>query len=119
MRCRKMTFQSREEFLNADRFGDVTIHARSQTTFLVRFHRMSGHGNDWNMGAADFLLGSDCGGRFETVHLGHLDIHEYHVKLVGLKCGECSPAITGHFHGIASFLKHAHGHGLVNRIVLR
>src|SRR5215510_9268966 len=38
--------QDRLEFARVDGFGDIVIHARRQTAFLIAFHRMGRHGGE-------------------------------------------------------------------------
>jgi hypothetical protein len=56
--------------------------------------------------------------RFEAVHLGHLAIHEHHVRALALDLSQCLPPIAGEEHRAPEVFQHRHGDLLVHRVVL-
>ena len=56
-------------------------------------------------------------GRFKTVHLGHLAVHENDIELITIKCREYLFAVLGKLIVTLQYLQHGDSHFLVNRIV--
>ena len=66
-----------EEAALLNRLGEIGIHALSKTPFLVSFHCMRRHRDDGQAAEAeppDLLAG------LETVHAGHLPVHQHGVE---------------------------------------
>ena len=73
-----------KELLEANGFGDVTIHPSVQAPFTVSLHRVRRHGDNWNMRACHLFLLPDRRSRFKPVHLLHLHVHQHEVKSLAL-----------------------------------
>src|SRR5437763_2717037 len=68
--CRRCEiFDGFEEFLRADRFTDIGIHAGIEAALAVSLHRITGHGDDRDVVPGGLFLLSDGSRRLETVHL--------------------------------------------------
>ncbi|MFM1941794.1 MAG: hypothetical protein RI897_776 [Verrucomicrobiota bacterium] len=67
------------QFSGVDGFGEVVIHACAEAVFAVAVHGVGGHGDDgdggWG-GGRGVGGGADCPGGFESIHDGHLAVHE-------------------------------------------
>ena len=87
-----------------DRFRDVAIHATSQATFLVALHGVGSQRNDERMSAARFFFFADQSGRFKTIHLGHLHIHQNHVEGLLLRCFQRFSSILRQYHAVPPLL---------------
>ncbi len=70
------------EFGGLHGFHDVAVHAGLQTAVAVALHGVGGHGDDGQMLGVR-LPPADLGGGFQTVHLGHLDIHQDEIEGAG------------------------------------
>jgi hypothetical protein len=70
------------------------------------------------MFATGFFEGTDGRGGFETVHFGHLDVHEGDIKTMQ-RCGdERFPAVECGGNDVIAFRKHAARNHLVHGVVL-
>src|SRR6266568_3611476 len=65
-----------EALLKVDRLGDVRIHPRGETAFLVLLHGMGRHGDDGRVPAVRLFPLPDYAGSRETVQPRHLHVHE-------------------------------------------
>ena len=74
------TLDDLEQFLRLERLGHIAVHARRQTLLAVPLHGVSGHGHDRQMAAGGFLALTDHRRRLEATHLGHLHVHQHHIK---------------------------------------
>ena len=63
-----------------NRLGDVVVHPRRQAPFPIAAHGMRGHRDDGNVRVGTAFGGANGGRRFESVHLGHLHVHEDRVE---------------------------------------
>ncbi len=77
----------------------------SQAFFAVLSHGVGGDGDDRDSGL-DAAHGPDCRCDFETVHVGHLDVHQNDLEVVGLDRRHRTPAILSRRNDIAGLLQH-------------
>ena len=109
LRVRRLTcspgnfFQDVKKLVGIDRLGDIPIHARFDASFPVAFHSMSRHRNNGNMPAGDLFALSDSSRGLKTVHLRHLDVHEYELKLLVLTRVKNFLAILSYGYGVSHF----------------
>jgi len=71
---------------------------------------MRSDSNDWQMLAGQFLMLSNNGGGLQSVHFGHLDVHQGDIDScpVGLLQNiKCLAPIAGTQDGMATFFKQA------------
>ena len=69
-----------QKTLNANRFGDVIIHAGGEALLAISRHRVRGHGNDRDMRGPALLVAAYGGGGLQSVHFGHVHIHQDDVE---------------------------------------
>ena len=100
-----MTFQHFHQLLRPNRLGNVIIHTGFQAAFLVPQHRMSRHGDDGDVfsGLAFDLPNGLC--RLQTVHPGHLNIHQDEIKHLLLDRLKSFRAVSRHTHLMPSLLE--------------
>src|SRR6266404_5798803 len=67
--------------LARDGFGYVLVHAGFEASFAIAVHGVRGHGNDGSVSSAHLLLVADTPGGLETIHFGHMHIHDDQIKL--------------------------------------
>ena len=84
-----------EKLGGVDGFGDVVVHAGLQTALAIPFHGVGRYCDDRDMCVRMSLFLPDQLRRLETVHFGHLHIHEHHVQLLRGPCLDSSFAIVG------------------------
>src|SRR5271154_176491 len=84
-------FDNFAESVDTHRFADVVVHPGGQAFLAVSLHGIGGESADGRTALAPFAAADHSGG-FETVHIGHLAVHQYQV-VVSLRQG---------FHGSAS-----------------
>ena len=80
---------------------------------------MRSHGYYWNVAAGEFFSFPDgpCG--FKPVHLRHLNIHKYDLKMAFFKKIQRLKAVPSHRYGVAHFFKDLYRKHLIHRVVLR
>src|ERR1035441_9379306 len=73
--CRAIAVEDCAEVLQADRFGQMVVHAGPQAGFAVGGKGVGGEGNHRGVARAVFAAAQFAGG-FVPVHARHLAIHE-------------------------------------------
>ncbi len=54
-----MTLHGVEELIRLNGLRQIPVHPRRQAACLISFHRMSGHGDDWEMKPGYLALGRE------------------------------------------------------------
>src|SRR2546428_7290341 len=75
-----------KELLRADRRTNISIHAGIKTSLPIAFHRITGHRDDRYMNPGGLFLLSNGSRRLETIHVGHLKIHQDDVESERREC---------------------------------
>ena len=112
------TLHQSNQFLVVDRLGQVAIHAGRQALLTVALHGMGGHGDDRRPLSLAFS-GTDHPGRFQTVQVRHLHVHQHHIEVLLTDHFECLKAVLSDFDAVAALTQNVNGHLLVRRIVFR
>ena len=102
-------------------FDDVAVHSRRQATFLVAFHGVGGHGDDRQVSAGGLLPRADDPGGLETIHVGHLHIHQDQIESAGARLvqgGQRFSPVPGDDHRVAALSEQPRGDQLVDLVVL-
>ena len=81
--------QRLDQPVDADRLGQVVVHAGGEAHLAVALHRVGGHRDDARALARRPSARMMLPRRFEAVHLGHLHVHQHHV--VGLALAPTRP----------------------------
>ena len=68
-----------EQLVRIDWLDDVIVHPRRNRPFAITGHRIRRHGEDRQGVKRGQRADLPC--RFETIHHGHLEIHEHEVEL--------------------------------------
>ena len=107
------------QFGFANRFGDVVVHAGSQTPFAVSFHcpGRHRHNRDVPPGAVFEFANLLC--RFESVEFRHLHVHENDVERFALPAFDRLFSVDGDFNVVAPFLQQSDGEDLIRLAVFR
>ena len=113
----------RQQLFYLEGLGDVVVHARFQAALPVAFHGMGGHRDDGDVAARLLLTRAQETGGLETVHLGHLNVHEDEVEghpsgFGPLPGGHGLLAVAGDGDRVPLLLQDAHGQPLVDGVVL-
>src|SRR6478672_11905655 len=88
-------FKDIEEFLRADRFADVCVHAVIEATLPITLHGITGHGNDWDVTVSAFLTLTNGRRCLKAIDVRHLNIHEDDVEPFSVECLKRFPTIMG------------------------
>ena len=78
---------------------------------------MRGHGDDGSFSSRVALQSLDLGGCLETVHLGHLQIHQNGVEALGAEQIDGLAAVAGQGHGVALLLEQDARQFLVDHVI--
>ena len=105
------------QVVGSDRLGEITVHSRVQTTFSIAFHGVGGYGDDGRVRAVFFGL-SDGLRRLETVHVGHLYVHQDKIKTMRPELLDRFVPVVGHDHLVSLLSQQADCQFLVHRAVL-
>ena len=81
-----------------NRFGNVAVHSRGQTTLPIAGHRVGRQGNNRNVLACAFLDFAHSGGGLESPHDRHLYIHQDQVELRCLEFLQRLAPVAGNLH---------------------
>ena len=73
----------------------------------------------WVAPVGGLLAAANLGDGLKAIHHGHLDIHEDHVEMLDGERVDGQLAVGRHDDAVPCLLKHAPGHGLVDRVVFR
>ena len=101
-----------------DRLDQTAVHPRLQAALAIARHCVSGQRDDGNMFAGDFFPVADGKSGFNSVHSGHLHVHEDEVETPALQRLQRRGAVVRRDHLVARFLKYALGQRAIDRIVL-
>ena len=83
------------------RLGDISVHAGVEALLTVAGQGAGGHGENGGVASRFSIPEADEARRFETVHAGHLNVHENDVEgLGGMKIDRFFPA-PGLYHAMA------------------
>ena len=96
---------------------NVVVHAGGEAKFTVALHRIRGERDDLGL-AVDGEAGADLAAGFESVHLGHLEIHEHEIVGAAFEGGEDFEAVGDGVGVVAEALEEAEGDLLVHGVVL-
>src|SRR4029079_9939724 len=66
-----------DELAHVHRLREVSAEALREETLAVSLHRLRGHGEHRDGGRA--LVGTQPAKGLDTVHAGHLDVHEHEI----------------------------------------
>jgi len=105
------------QYLRADRFAEVAIHARGKAAVLIAFHGVGGEGKDNLMIVTTALLFTEeirCG---EPLHFGHLHIHQDEVVAPPREGLERFLAVCGDGDAMASLFQQVQHQALVYQII--
>ena len=69
--------------------------AGGEALLFGALHGVSSHGDDRHVAAPQCFVVAYGGGGFQTVHFGHLNVHEDHVEGFGLPRGERGLCASG------------------------
>ena len=95
----------------------MVVHAGAQAGLAVLRHRIGGQCDDGQALARRLLARADLPGRLESVHLGHVAIHQDEVE-VALRVGiQRFAAVVDHRHAVALDLQDAERNLLVDEVV--
>ena len=101
-----------------NRLGKIAVHSGGETAFLVALHGMRGQRNDPLAPARGPFPFPDRGGRLETVHFGHLHVHQHKVEVLPGKDRQCLSPVPGHHCRMTAFFQNAAKELLIGRVVL-
>src|ERR1019366_3091931 len=113
------------EFGRSNWFADVAVHSGRQAAVSIASHGVGRHGDDgsatvaWVAPFGGFLAPANLSDSLKAIHHGHLDIHEDDVKMLDGERIDSQLAVGRHDDSVPGLLKHAPGHGLVDRVVFR
>src|SRR5262249_35625917 len=108
--------QHPEQFLGIDGFWDVLVHPRLKAPVAVRGHGVRGHGYDGQIDKA--RVRPDNAPGLDTVHDGHLHIHQYEVIVIVLHYAHGNLAILRHIDFNLGVFELAESNLLIDLIVL-
>ncbi len=74
------------ELIRMDRFGQVIIHRRFQTSLAVSLQCVRSHCDNWGVFSHGFFAFADYRSSFETTHFGHLYIHKNEIEVLLFSC---------------------------------
>ncbi len=94
----------------------MPVHARIETSLAVGLRRVGGERDDGQVAAAGRQL-ADARRRFESVHLGHLAVHEHEVVGGAADRFDCLPPVDGQLRAVAEPLEHPHDDLLIDFVV--
>src|SRR5580704_5154374 len=86
-----------------DGLAYVVIHSGDDAFFSIAIHGAGGHGDDRDVSATGTFTRSNGGGGFETIHLGHLHIHEDEVERFAIQRRQSLEPVIGNHHGMTLF----------------
>src|SRR5579862_3925863 len=99
-RClwRQVVLQKTIQLLWPNWFGKVTVHPRCLAELPISLHRVRGQRDNGLVASVGslFLLFPDGDGHLESIHLGHLHIHEDQVVSFLFDGGKSCASIPGH-----------------------
>src|SRR3954466_1066829 len=104
------------ELLRVHRLGHVVIHANGQTAFTISAHRMRRQRNDGNVSTRR-LATTYLARRLDTVHLGHLYVHEDQVELLTLASLDSSATVVCDGYPMSSLREQSLNDCLIHRVV--
>ena len=100
------SFKSLFQFLNIDWFGEKIVDARANAFIAIFLHRAGSQGGD--PGAIlHHSLSDDVARGVETIHFGHLDVHQNNVVALAVKSVENFQAIADGIEAVAKTFEHA------------
>lgn len=105
------------QFLHADRFCNVLVHARIQEPVSIAFQRMRFHGDDGNVIASLLFFCANCGSGRQSIHLGHCSIHENQVERTGFERSNRFDTDICNLHFVAGSLQQPNGQSLIHDAV--
>ena len=107
------------EVTEPHRFGHVVVIARRQTHLAVAAHRSRGHRHDGDVAACLSLTVTETTHGFQSVHHGHLYIHQNDVEGFGFERIERLLAVTDDLGFMAKLGQEPDRERLVDGIVFR
>ena len=113
----RQAFDRRNQLLRIYRLGNIAVHAGRQTSVAVALHDSRRECNDWKMSAGGpFLLANSAGGG-ESIHFGHLDVHENDVEVLQLKGFDGFATVFDTDDRMPALLQNACGDALIHGVV--
>ena len=106
-----------EQLLKLDRLGHVAVEAGLQATLAVAAHGVGGERHQRQVLARLPLALPDDGRHLETVHLGHLDVHQRHVIAARGERIEGGAAVADDGDGVAHLVEQPQHQPLVDHVV--
>ena len=85
--------------------ADVIIHSGRNAHFPVAFHGVGSHRDDMWLGRVDQFTDFACG--IQSIHFGHLHIHEDDIVDLAFDGFYCFEAVRGNIGAVAHLLKDA------------
>ena len=82
---RHKRFNGLEELDGRNGFGDIVIHPGCQAALAITLGGVSRHGNNRDMAAVLFFDLTNFAGGLETIHFGHLNVHQYDIEGIRVK----------------------------------
>ena len=83
----------------------IAIHASSQAALAITLHGMGGHRHNRDTRRGVLLARPNRLRGFQTVHTGHLNIHQDHIKRLPPQGSQSFGAILHHGHGMATLFE--------------
>ena len=103
-----------------ERLGEIIVHSRSEAAFAVASHRVGGKRDDRSArrgGRACRLELAQDAGRLETVHLGHLAVHQNEIESGAVHGGDGFTPVVRHFDVATKAFQHGQRYLLIHGIV--
>src|ERR1700722_19870114 len=73
-------FQDFDQLRGRNRLREVAVHSRSQAALPVTLHGVCRHSDNRQMVTGVSFSSPDDGGGLESVHLGHLYVHQHYIE---------------------------------------
>src|SRR5258708_3451 len=104
------------EFFEFDRFADVVVHTCCDTAFAIALDGVGGQSDDPGLTIRGQTVAHLAGG-CETIHLGHVYVHENELIGPGDQCIDSLDTIAGRVGAISELGEQSDGDFLVNWVV--
>jgi hypothetical protein len=98
-------------------FLKISVHSGRKAMLAVTIQRMGSERNDRHMSASLLFLTTDFSGGFQSIHLGHLHVHEDHVEMIRLHRGNRLLAVESYLDTMALLLQDLEGEMLIHRTI--
>lgn len=110
-------FEHAAEFVAADRFGQIVIHAGANAALAIALHGVSGEGY-YRGPLGGTFRGSNSRGGLKAIHFRHLAVHKNKIELAAAGGGDRFNTIANHFYVGVEALQDVASDFLIDEVVL-